>query len=134
IERALLRSAQRASLRQSWTVGSEILLRGTKVVIEVLEDVIRLGNEELRGVDISADLESQIQCFLWGVAANEFPPRVFQHATQHNLRVRRVTVRNQRARWGSCSSRGTISLNWRLIQTPAFVQDYLILHELMHLR
>jgi predicted metal-dependent hydrolase len=45
-----------------------------------------------------------------------------------------VTVRNQRTRWGSCSRRGTISLNWRLIQTPPFVSDYIILHELMHLR
>lgn len=47
---------------------------------------------------------------------------------------RRLTVRNQRSRWGSCSRRRTISLNWRLIQTPAFVQDYIILHELCHLR
>ena len=48
--------------------------------------------------------------------------------------MRRITVRNQRSRWGSCSVKGTISLNWRLIQTPPFVQDYIILHELMHLR
>jgi hypothetical protein len=48
--------------------------------------------------------------------------------------VRRVTVRNQRSRWGSCSRRGTISLNWRILQAPPAVRDYLILHELMHLR
>ena len=45
-----------------------------------------------------------------------------------------MTVRNQRSRWGSCSRRGTISLNWRLIQAPVFVRDYLILHELAHLK
>jgi predicted metal-dependent hydrolase len=43
-------------------------------------------------------------------------------------------VRNQRSRWGSCSPRGTISLNWRLIQAPPNVRDYIILHELCHLR
>jgi hypothetical protein len=43
-------------------------------------------------------------------------------------------VRNQRTRWGSCSRRGNISLNWRLIQTPPFVRDYICLHELAHLR
>jgi len=43
-------------------------------------------------------------------------------------------VRNQRSRWGSCSHRGSISLNWRLIQAPPFVRDYILLHELMHLR
>ena len=45
-----------------------------------------------------------------------------------------MTVRNQRSRWGSCSRRGTISLNWRLVQTPDLVRDYIIHHELMHLR
>ena len=50
------------------------------------------------------------------------------------IRVQRVTVRNQRSRWGSCSRRGTISLNWRLVQTPEFVRDYIVLHELAHLR
>jgi predicted metal-dependent hydrolase len=48
--------------------------------------------------------------------------------------VKRVTVRAQRTRWGSCSRRGTVSLNWRLVQTPDFVRDYIILHELAHLR
>ena len=43
-------------------------------------------------------------------------------------------MRNQRSRWGSCSRRGTISLNWRLVQTPAYVRDYLVLHELAHLK
>ena len=45
-----------------------------------------------------------------------------------------VSVRNQRSRWGSCSTRGTIALNWRLIQMPPDVSDYVILHELAHRR
>src|SRR2546430_242181 len=55
-------------------------------------------------------------------------------ASAHGFSVRRVTVRNQRSRWGSCSVRGTISLNWRLVQTPVFVRDYIVLHELAHLK
>ncbi len=50
------------------------------------------------------------------------------------MTVNRVTVRNQRTLWGSCSRRGTVSLNWRLVQTPPFVCHYIMLHELMHLR
>ena len=48
--------------------------------------------------------------------------------------VARVSVRNQRARWGACSSAGVITLNWRLLQTPPMVSDYVIFHELMHRR
>jgi predicted metal-dependent hydrolase len=43
-------------------------------------------------------------------------------------------VRNQKARWGSCSAQGVITLNWRLILVPEFVRDYVMLHELMHRR
>ena len=43
-------------------------------------------------------------------------------------------MRNQRSRWGSCSRGGLISLNWRLVQMPPTVRDYIILHELAHVR
>lgn len=46
----------------------------------------------------------------------------------------RVTVRDQSSRWGSCSSSRGISLNWRLILLPIGMQDYVILHELAHLK
>ena len=55
-------------------------------------------------------------------------------ANRHQLLVRRVCVRNQKSRWGSCSRHGTICLNWRLLQAPESVRDYLILHELAHLK
>ncbi len=80
------------------------------------------------------NLRHAVERQLHRLAVAELVPRTLELAQQHQLRVTRVTVRNQRSRWGSCSARGTISLNWRLIQTPQFVRDYIILHELMHLR
>lgn len=67
-------------------------------------------------------------------ALEELPARCLELAAQHGERVERVVVRNQRSRWGSCSTRGTISLNWRLMLMPPDVRDYVMLHELMHLR
>jgi predicted metal-dependent hydrolase len=55
-------------------------------------------------------------------------------AGAHGLSVSRVSIRNQRWRWGSCSRAGHICLNWRLVLMPDWVRDYIILHELMHLR
>ena len=45
-----------------------------------------------------------------------------------------MTIRNQRSRWGSCSSRGHITLNFRLMLMPPEVREYILIHELMHLR
>jgi predicted metal-dependent hydrolase len=64
----------------------------------------------------------------------ELPARLRELAAQHGFALTGVRVRDQRTRWGSCSRRGGISLNWRLIQMPAHVRDYILLHELAHLR
>ncbi len=67
-------------------------------------------------------------------AAQELPAMLMELARAHDIHVVRVSVRDQRSRWGACSSRGTITLNWRLIRVPHFVREYVLLHELMHRR
>lgn len=119
----------------TWNLGSEIWFRGEPVRIElVAPGKTSFGAEILAVKDGAADLRPAIEKYLRRLAARELPPRVREFAAQHQFTVQRITVRNQKSRWGSCSRRGTISLNWRLIQTPDFVRDYIILHELAHLR
>ena len=67
-------------------------------------------------------------------ARRELPARLRELAARHGVSVSRVTIRNQRWRWGSCSPRGHICLNWRLLQMPGWVRDYVLIHELMHLQ
>ena len=67
-------------------------------------------------------------------AKRELPPRLLELAEAHGLHVSRVSVRNQRWRWGSCSRSGHICLNWRLVQMPDHIRDYVMIHELMHLK
>lgn len=67
-------------------------------------------------------------------AREELPARLMQLAARHGMAVARVSVRNQRSRWGSCGRHGHICLNWRLMLMPDWVRDYVLVHELMHLR
>jgi predicted metal-dependent hydrolase len=65
-------------------------------------------------------------------AREELPPLLRERARELGVSVTRVAIRNQRARWGSCSRSGGITLNWRLLLMPDSVRDYVIVHELMH--
>lgn len=84
---------------------------------------------DLRRLDLKGWLETWLQF----KAKEELPHRVQELALEHGFQFNRVTVRDQRTRWGSCSSNKTISLNWRLIQIHPKHSDYIILHELNHL-
>lgn len=68
------------------------------------------------------------------VAREALVRRALQLATRVGASPARITVRDQRTRWGSCSTSGTISLSWRLILVEPRIQDYVILHELAHLK
>ena len=58
--------------------------------------------------------------------------RLGELSRQHGLPFKRVSIRNQRTRWGSCSSKNNINLNIKLFLLPAELRDYVILHELIH--
>ncbi|MEM9444636.1 MAG: SprT family zinc-dependent metalloprotease [Verrucomicrobiota bacterium] len=120
-----------------WKDGTTILFRGQEVTLrtehEPVGTVIYLGGEKIYPTNTAPNLRPIIESHLREIARKELIVRTHQMAKQHDLSVKRVTVRNQSSRWGSCSEQGSISLNWRLIQAPPDVRDYVILHELMHL-
>jgi hypothetical protein len=67
-------------------------------------------------------------------AKAQLPPRLAALAAQHGFQYKRVFIKNNRTNWGSCSSLGNINLNLRLVTLPQELQDYVMLHELCHLK
>lgn len=137
LEQQLLRKTLHPSGPAPWTLGTEILFRGQPTRLECAAGQpgkVRLGTEFIEVADVTGNLRQEVQRHLWRLASAELALCVQELAALHGAPVRRIMIRDQRSRWGSCSRRGTISLNWRLIQAPESVRDYLVLHELAHLK
>lgn len=115
------------------------------VVIPILGERVRIKQDaRMRGWLLSPGM------LLVGGAREEFPERITEslkkiahgeirslslhYAAQIGKRVGRVTVRDTRTRWGSCSSTGNLSFSWRLAFAPREVMEYVVAHEVAHLR
>ncbi len=134
LERVRLAAAQGS---RAWATGTAIRLRGrleTLVVTRSGEGARVSYADRTLGMPRDADVRACVEADLRELARDELIPRLLDLAAQHQLDVRRVTIRNQRSRWGSCSPNGSIALNFRLVQMPPEVRDYVLVHELMHLR
>ena len=138
LQKQRLRWQSRSQSRLPWTDGTRFLFRGEEVVLRVesAAEGVRLhfAGEIIPLPGALPDYQVTVLTHLRRLAERELPERTWELARQHGTTNKRVTVRAQKSRWGSCSARGTISLNWRLIHAPAPVVDYLIIHELMHRR
>ena len=78
------------------------------------------------------ELTATEQYFYKKKALALFAKRVSFFAEIMQVSYGSISVRNQKTRWGSCSSTGNLSFNWRLIRAPGFVFDYIVVHELAH--
>jgi predicted metal-dependent hydrolase len=117
-------------------VPRRILVDGawTAVELQSTGDALHIAIGDTR---LTADAHAPgeaIRRWLRARATVQLPPRLHEIAATHGIAVRRVTVRDQRSRWGSCSASGRISLNWRLVQMPPDVRDYILVLELAHVR
>ena len=75
----------------------------------------------------------RVERFLRHAAKQDLSEAVIRHCEQLGVEARRVTVKDTRSRWGSCTSDGRLAFSWRLIMAPPEVLDYVAAHECAHL-
>jgi len=92
------------------------------------------GLLQVSGAFTTASLKAALRGWLLSAARARLEPRLEALAASTGVAYERLSVRRQRSRWGSCSVRGTISLNACLLFQRPEVVDYLIVHELMHVK
>jgi predicted metal-dependent hydrolase len=78
-------------------------------------------------------MDRRVHDFLKREARKDLHKASLAYAADLGVRVRRVSIRDQSSRWGSCTSAGSLSYSWRLILAPPYVLDYLAAHEVAHL-
>jgi hypothetical protein len=85
---------------------------------------------------VAGDVEftdRRVHDFLKREARRDLQKSAQEHAAALGVRVRRISIRDQSSRWGSCTSAGSLSFSWRLVLAPPSVLDYLAAHEVAHL-
>ncbi len=116
--------------------ANEILLRGEVYRFVRCPELGRkvAVDDNTHEIKTRRDLASRAKLARWlrVYAHVQLNARLMELSEEHHLPFKRCFIRSQRTRWGTCSTKGNISLNWRLIMAPPYVTDYVILHELMH--
>jgi predicted metal-dependent hydrolase len=126
--------------------GGRIPLRGRPVALRIAKGLgarvmvscrdgleVRLP-ERLPDDEREAVIEAALCHWLRREARQDAERWILRHGPCHGLVPGAIRIKEQKQLWGSCSSRGTLNLNWRLILAPEAVFEYVVVHELCHLR
>ncbi|WP_448548840.1 M48 family metallopeptidase [Thalassotalea fusca] len=142
IEQHLKSQSQNSHLYCNFCDGDSILVAGIFKTLRIQRanksNVIELASEVtvfIRSNETSLDKEKikkLLERFLRKKAEDYIPSRVDAFAKSMSTNYREIRIRKYSARWGSCSNQGVLSFNYLLMMTPAWVVDYVIVHELAH--
>jgi len=130
----------------AWQPGDDVPFRGRRVTLTVLPGAAQ-GEVALEGEQLTVRtppedglvpegprIRGLVVRWLREQAAAHVAARVQDFEGRLDVQPRRVRVRDQKRRWGSCSAHGVLNFNWRLILAPEAVLDYVVVHELCHLK
>jgi len=125
------------------TDGEALLFLGSELVLRLIEGgpraQPRLSEDDILVVKVpdtgdAAGVRRKLEQWYRAEARRHFVQRLEHYADRMGLALRKVALSDARTRWGSCNSRGDIRLSWRLIQAPISQIDYVVVHELAHIR
>ena len=117
--------------------GVSMLYRGRQHILRLSggpRGVVQVVGEELHVPGKIEHTPRRLKDFLAAEAKRELTLASRRYAEAMNTSFTRISIRDQKSRWGSCSSAGVLSYSWRLILTPDYVLDYVAAHEVAHLR
>ena len=124
----IVRTPLRASNRQIMQIAEE---KSRWIITHYLEVCKKKDNKPHSGL---SDVQRTALENRYKEAARSYiPKRVAYYHEMTGGTYNRITIRDQKTRWGSCSSKGTLSFNWRLMLAPPAILDYVVVHELCHL-
>ena len=120
--------------------GSLLVRAPAGARIEEIEAVIRRHEEWIRKQILQMERERETAVMITpqmredGIcrAKKLIPERVEYYAARMGVTWGRITIREQKTRWGSCSSKGNLNFNWKLVLMPDEILDYVVVHELAH--
>jgi predicted metal-dependent hydrolase len=124
------------------TSGSRVSIRGREYTVSILNCSVRRPEIELAGSELrvalpigyAGEVKEAVKGWIRAQAAPLIEREAERLAELIGVKYRRLTIRDQRTKWGSCSRTGNLSFNWRLILFPPSVLRYVVIHELCHLR
>ncbi len=133
---------ERQPLPMAWLEGEILFYLGGQLRLAIQQGASRkavvLDGDDLRvtlppGAD-AVEIRRRVQQWYRKEAAKVMAQRVAHYAGRMGLAPPKLALSGARTRWGSCNSRGDIRLNWRLVQAPISQIDYVVVHELAHIR
>ncbi|GBD99541.1 MAG TPA: M48 family peptidase [Nitrospirae bacterium] len=135
-------------IRKEFVSGESFSCLGRYMRLKILQDgdvkktVVRMYRGRLEVImnpagksgKVSEEIRDVITEWYKIQAARRIPERVEIYADKMGLKAPGVFIRDQKRIWGSCSSRGVLRFNWRIIMAPMSLVDYVVVHELSHLK
>ena len=138
IERKKAEAAKHAPApAKQFQAGERFLLLGREIPLRVVKSqraALTLTNEFSLSEKALPNAAGVFEKWYKAHALEVLSERVKYYAAQHGFQPGRIRITSARTRWGSCSSTGTLSFTWRLVMAPLEVLDYVVIHELAHLR